>query len=151
MCTKCFPVPLFERSGPMDSSECSAGTILCTFVLTDCYKIVDASCVIFSLFPALVLQAVHYMRRNEYLPYMLLSGRATSKHAITFWNVPLRRIANSLHRASFVETRIATLGIGKSLALHPSGRGRARSGPVEPLRGQHVAQNRLSGRRHCNH
>ena len=145
MCTKCFPVPLFERSGPIDSSECSGGTILWTFVLTDCYKIVDASCVIFSLFPAPVLQAVHYMRRNEYLPYRLLSGWATGKPAINL----LER--TSLHRVSFAETRIATLGTGSSLALHPSGRGRARSGPVESLRGQHVVRSRLSGRRHCNH
>ena len=79
----------------MDYSECSAGTILWTFVLTDCYKIVDASCVIFSLFPAQVLQAAHYMHENKYLPYRLLFGRATSKPAINFLGTSLSMHCNN--------------------------------------------------------
>ncbi len=90
----------------MDFSECRAGTILWTFVLTACCKIVDASCGIFSLFPALVLQAVHYMRKKGFLQSGRLSERAASKLALNVLGMStLRLIAKSLHRVGFAETR----------------------------------------------
>ena len=60
----------------------------------------------FSLFPALVLQAVHYMRKKGCLQSGRLSERAASKLALNVLGMStLRLIAKSLHRVGFVETR----------------------------------------------
>ena len=93
----------------MDYSECSAGTILWTFGLTACYKIVDASCVIFSLFPALVLQAVH----NMISPVRLLSGRATSKPAINLLGTSLCDVLQNRCTELALPKPVETLGTGE--------------------------------------